>query len=184
MSIGNFVSAGVVFHNYGKRDISLALICSAIDATAKKVFRGDNNNERNKKFVRKYLPIITSFGFLGITASEIRIKCIDVPDLKADSNGYVGIEDIIYHVIRCGLVHECEIDNRIEFTNTTVIGDFNKTFKVPKQIFWGLAMAVILCEQNKDEHTGDDVSINLNGKQFKIEQLWGQEKNLQTILSF
>jgi|GEM_PF-4878240 hypothetical protein len=76
MAIGNFVSAGVVFHNYGKPDISLALICSAIDATAKKVFPNDNNNTRNKKFISKYLQIITAFGFPGILASGIRIKCI------------------------------------------------------------------------------------------------------------
>lgn len=182
MAIGNFVSAGVIFHNYGKRDVSLALICSAIDATAQKVFPTDKNNSRNKKFISKYFRIITAFGFPGILASGIRIKCVNIPDLKTDSDGYVGIEDILYHIIRCGLIHECEIDNRIEFTDNTIIGDFDRVFKIPKQVFWGLALAVILCEKNSGEVTDDKVSINLNGKDFAIDELWGQEGTLPALL--
>ncbi|MBL7780340.1 MAG: hypothetical protein JNM22_03915 [Saprospiraceae bacterium] len=183
MAIGNFVSAGVVFHNYGKRDVSLALICSAIDATAQKVFPSERkNNNRNKKFISKYLRIITAFGFPGILASGIRIKCENIRDLHTDRDGYVGIEDIIYHIIRCGLIHECEIDSRIEFTDDTIIDDFDGVFKIPKQVFWGLALAVILCEKNIGEVTADEVSINLNGKDFAIDELWGQEGNLPTLL--
>ena len=183
MAISNFISAGIIFHNHGKRDVSLALICSALDATAKKIYPSDNNNQRNKKFIRKYMHTITSFGFPGILATGIRIKCIDVPNLKTDSNGYVGIEDIIYHTIRCGLIHECEIENLIEFTEETLIGDFYKKFKVPKQLFWGLALATILCETNKSEKSEDMVNINIGGKNFLIDELWGKENELGQMLS-
>lgn len=183
MSISNFISAGVIFHNYRKRDVSLALICSALDATAKKVFPDDNNNQRNKKFMKKYMRIITNFGFPGISATEIRIKCINVSHIKTDNKGYVGIEDIIYHTIRCGLVHECEIENMIEFTDETLIGDLNGKFKVPKQLFWGLALSTILCEQNKDEKSEDAISINICGKDFSINDLWGKENDFLQMLS-
>lgn len=182
MAISNFISAGVIFHNHGKRDVSLALICSALDATAKKVFPNDNNNQRNKKFIRKYMHIITRFGFPGVLATGIRIKCIDIPNLRTDSEGYVGIEDIIYHTIRCGLIHECEIEDLIEFTDETLIGDFNQKFKVPKELFWGLTLATILCKENKHEKSIDEVNINITGKNFSIDDLWGKEKELVRMI--
>ena len=183
MAIGNFISAGVIFHNQGKRDVSLSLICSSLDATSKKVYPDDNNNQRNKKFIRKYMHIITNFGFPGILATGIRIKCINIPHLTTDNKGYVGIEDIIYHTIRCGLVHECEIENLIEFTDETIIDDFNVKFKVPKQLFWGLALAVILCEQNKNEKSKDTVIINIGKRDYSIDELWGKENDLRQIFT-
>ena len=80
MSIGNFVSAGIVLNRQGKQDVALSLICSAVDATAKKEFSVENNNKRNKRFVSKYFPIITLFGFPGIIAGGIKkrkfISCV------------------------------------------------------------------------------------------------------------
>lgn len=179
MSISSFIVAGIEQHNNQKRDVSLSLVCSALDATAKKIFPSENNNQRNKKFIRKYMPMITLFGFPGIIAGGILIKCHNVPNLKTDKDGYVGIEDIIYHTIRCGLIHECEIENLIEFTDETIIGDFYDKFKVPKQLFWGLALSVILCEQNKNESTRENVFINIADCTFDINELWGQENKLQ-----
>lgn len=176
MAISNFVSAGIALHNKGKMDVSLALICSAIDATSKKMFRNDSNNCRIKKFVKLNMSIITKYGFPGLIATDIKIKCIDIPyNLKPDRDGYVGIEDIIYHVIRCGLIHECEIDNLVEFTDTTIIGDFIGKFKIPKQLFWGLALSVIFSHVNVDEPIYDEVLININGMGYNLQELWGKE---------
>ena len=183
MSISNFVSAGIMFHNYGKTDVSLSLISSALDATAKKVFPNQKNSQRIKNFIRKYMYIVTNFGFPGISATAIRIKCIDVPNLKPDDEGYVGIEDIIYHTIRCGLIHECDIEKHIEFTVNTELGDFNKVFKIPYQLFWGLALPIIICKENADEKTEDNVKINLCGKDFWIQELWGKEEDLQKLIA-
>ena len=186
MAIGNFISEGIVFHNHGKMDVSLALICSALDVTAKKVFPNEtDNSKRNKKFMKEYMHIITRFGFPGIITSkeEIRIKCVNVPNLKPDNEGYVGIEDIIYHTIRCGLIHECDIEQSIEFTDETLIGDFINKFKVPKQLFWGLTLATILCEKNKEEVSFDKV-IKLGNKDFQIGELWGKEHEIQRMIDF
>lgn len=61
--------------------------------------------------------------------------------LKTDKNGDVDMEQIIYHVLRCGLVHECNIDETIQFTDTTIICDWNDKFYIPKDIIWGLIAA-------------------------------------------
>lgn len=183
MSISNFVTGGIMFHKYGKRDVSLALICSALDATAKKMFPRENNNQRNKKFIKRYMRIISEFGFPGVSASGIRIKCLNIPNLKTDSEGYVGIEDIIYHTIRCGLIHECEIENQICFTDRTQIGNFDGVFKVPNQIFWGLALATILCKKNNNEICTENTFLHIRGITFQINELWGKENELEKLIT-
>lgn len=94
--------------------------------------------------MKDYFRIISKFGFPGIQASNIRIKLnVNIKNLKKDEYGYVDMEQIIYHVIRCGLVHEATIDERIQFTNQTMIGDFNSDkFFLPKAIIFGLIKAI------------------------------------------
>jgi hypothetical protein len=175
MSIGNFVKASLELIAGGKYDVALALACSAVDATAAKVYGlRKNNNERYKEFLRDNMPIVTRFGFPGIQAGGIRIKCTNIPDLRTDHHGMVGIEDILYHTLRCGLLHQCEIDKRIEFTTQTYIGDFSERFRLPYQIILGLLMAVVLNESNKSEGTDSDIKLHLEGYKYNLCELWGQ----------
>jgi len=53
------------------------------------------------------MRLITHYGFPGIDAGGILMKCINVPDLDTDPDGYVSIADIIYHIVRCSVIHEC-----------------------------------------------------------------------------
>jgi len=54
------------------------------------------------------MRVIATVGFPGISASCIKIKCININDLKTNTNNMVDIENIIYHTIRCGLIHQCD----------------------------------------------------------------------------
>jgi len=152
MSIRSFIDAASESHAAGKYDIALTLACAAVDATAAKLYpREKSNAARYKAFLKKAMQTITRHGFPGIQAGAIRIKCRNVCELKTDEFGYVGIEDIIYHTMRCGLVHQCEIDTRIVFTEHTEIGDFEATFRVPRQLVLGLIRAVMHDEINGSE---------------------------------
>lgn len=109
MAISNFVETSLFHFNQNEFDIALALACSAVDATATNSGYKGNNNEKYKRFLKDNMRIITTFGFPGISASGIRIKCINIKDLKTDNYNMVDIENIIYHIIRCGLIHQCDI---------------------------------------------------------------------------
>jgi hypothetical protein len=176
MSIANFISGAITLHNLGQHDTALALVCSSIDGTSKKVFpNAKKNTDRNKDFIKKYFRLISTYGFPGISAESIRIKCINIQDVTTDKEGYVGIEEIIYHIIRCSLIHECELDSRIQFIDQTQIGDFNKFFQLPKQTIFGLILAVVLCKNNWNEKCNQEIAINLNGQLIDINDIWGQE---------
>ena len=123
------------------------------------------------------MRIITEYGFPGISANGIRIGCRNIPDLKTDDKEMIGIEDIIYHTIRCGLLHQCEIDKHLEFTDRTFIGDIDGIFKIPSAVIMGLLVSVILNESNESEMIIKSFSIKINGKILGVNQLWGKKND-------
>jgi hypothetical protein len=152
MSIANFVDAAIDELGAGRYDVAMSLACSAIDGTtAKTSAQSKKNGERFKAFLEENMRLITRYGFPGIEASGIRIKCSNIPDIKTDKDGYVSMADIIYHVVRCSVIHECSIDQRIEFTEQTQIGDFQNKFKIPRRLIAGLLAAVVQSPNNSDE---------------------------------
>lgn len=182
MSVGTFISGALTLLEMKKYDVALSLVSSAVDATARKMFPDMNNNARFKEFIKKYMYIISYRGFPGIIAGGIKIKCRNIDGLRTDGNVMVGIEEIIYTVIRCGLIHECEIDSRIEFTEKTYIGDFDRKFKIPKDLVYGLILAVILSEHNREEKADDKIIIQVHGEQIEVNDLWGTFNEFQKRL--
>lgn len=177
MSVASFVASSIDEFHAGRYDVALALACTAIDATAARSTGCSSvgNAKRFKTFLEKSMRIITTFGFPGIVASGIRIKCVDVPDLKTAPDGYVSIADIIYHIVRCGLVHECSIDQHIEFVQETYIGDFDRKFRIPKNVIFGLLMAVILSTSNADQVFDRTYSESIGGVVvLDLQSLWGR----------
>jgi hypothetical protein len=175
MSIGSFISSSLQLLKEGTHDVALSLACSAVDATSAKMFPNEKqNNARYKKFLKKNMRIITTFGMPGLSAGGIRIKCSNIPGIKTDAEGMAGLEDIIYHIIRCGLIHQCEIEESIEFTQGTMLGDFEQKFRIPYAIVLGLVMSVILAKENKNESMSKSHYLNLNSKNVDLNSLWGK----------
>lgn len=180
MGIGNFIEASLKHFDNQEYDIALTLATSAVDATASKSgYKGDNN-QKYKQFLKDNMRTIITFGFPGISASGIKIKCHNIKNLKTDENNMIDIENIIYHTIRCGLIHQCDISNEIEFTRETFIGDFIDKFKIPQNLILGLIVSVVLAKCNKDENLGISYSIinPMSKKSFELNNLWGMEDNL------
>jgi hypothetical protein len=109
VSIANFVAASIDELRAGRYDVAMSLACSAVDGTTAKAAPQSktSNNKRFKTFLEENMRLITHYGFPGIDAGGILMKCINVPDLDTDPDGYVSIADIIYHIVRCSVIHEC-----------------------------------------------------------------------------
>ena len=145
MSIHSFIEASIKLFEDNYYHEALCLTCIAVDACATRDYPDKKVTERYKLFLRQHFRTITNVGFPGISADSIRIKVnANILSLKKDPDGYVDMEQIIYHVLRCGLVHNCEIENTITFTDRTMIGDWNTDeFYIPKTIIWGLIAAAM-----------------------------------------
>ena len=72
-------------------------------------------------------------------ASTVRVP-FSHPDVKADSAGAVGIEDIIYHIIRCSLVHADETAAKIKWNTTIGLGlDPGGNLVLNRSLVWELS---------------------------------------------
>lgn len=144
MSIKSFISAAKMLYAEGFYEEALCLTCNAIDACSALTYPDKGVTNRYKLFLKTHFRTISEMGFPGISASGIRIKVnAKIPELKVDNDGFVDMEQIIYHAVRCGLVHSCSINTSIIFTEQTMIGDWNADkFYLPKALVWGLIAAV------------------------------------------
>lgn len=172
MSIQSFINAAKVLYAEGYYEEALCLVCSAVDASAarcdpnrevssnkkvsknkkpsksKKLSPNKNGAERYKTFLSDHFWTLTTKGFPGISAGGMSIKMnTEIANLIPDDDGRADMEQIIYHVLRCGLVHNCDIDSAIEFTDQTIIGNWEAgKFYIPKAIIEGLIAAVEECQ--------------------------------------
>ena len=91
MSIASFTAASLEQAASERYDVALALACLAIDGTTAKTpsLQKLANNKRNKQFLDQNMATIIDYGFPGITASSIRIKCLNIDDLKTDRKSVV-----------------------------------------------------------------------------------------------
>jgi hypothetical protein len=144
MSVQSFLKAAQYLYDNNFYDEAFCLVCVALDASAQIQYPSLKVGERYKKFISTNFRKICDKGFPGVSADFIKIKVnADVKKLKLDEDGYAGMEDIIYHVIRCGLVHDCAIDQTIRFIDSTVIGNWEKgLFFLPKSLIMGLIDAI------------------------------------------
>lgn len=152
MGIQSFIDSAKMLYDNGKYEESLCLVCIAIDACASKQYHDMKNAECYKLFLKRNFSTICKYGFPGIEANNIRIK-VNVQNalLKPNKDGYVDMEQIIYHVIRCGLIHKCNIENTIQFTtDETIIGDWGDKFYIPKNIILGLIKAIENFEKGQE----------------------------------
>lgn len=93
---------------------ALLPISAAIDATATKHFnRGGRDSY--KRFLHENLGLITKIAF-GPSVLNINLK-YDHPDIETGPDGLCTIEQILYHVIRCGLAHNADLPSTLKFVD-------------------------------------------------------------------
>src|SRR5258705_292085 len=107
------LSKSFALYNANDLDNALIQLCIALDATAKNEYpRIKKVGERFKTFVKANQDIITFFTF----NTNMFIDC---------QFGDYTIEQFIYKVLRCGLLHEGEVSTMFKFAEPgepTLIG--------------------------------------------------------------
>lgn len=175
------------------------------DATAQKAY-GKPGRGSYKQFVKDNLYLITKIG-LGISIENIILKVppeylAKFPEMKADSDGSCRIEEILYHVVRCGLLHEAQLPPNLHFHfDTPGHGQFSVApdkLQIPASLIMGLAIAVITCPANLDEqmdeggyltissavnaaYQRESGELMLHGYGIPFNHLWGKRDSLWKI---
>jgi hypothetical protein len=175
VSVGRRVQEAIDHMGKGETALALTAACIAVDVTAQRYSGASRSSSRDfKKFVKDHLWLITYVGFPGLMASTVRIPFVH-PDVKPDSAGTVGVEDIIYHVIRCSLVHADEKAAKITWNRVLGLGlDQNGNLVLNQSLVWGILAAVIMSPVNQGEHVPETYWLSVADYKMFISELWGR----------
>ncbi|MFA6259795.1 MAG: hypothetical protein WCX29_04295 [Candidatus Peribacteraceae bacterium] len=184
ITIGDRIKEAIDYMEKGHLEHALTPTCIAIDLTSKKTTGNPRSSKSDyKKFVAEYMWLISYMGLPGIMAQTIRVK-FSHPDILNDTTGHCGVEDVVYHVIRCGLVHSTGIDGRIVWSDSISIGsDDEGNLILNKKFIWGLIGSVIFCPINIDENIDGNYWIRIDDFKFFIQELWGRTDLAQRIIN-
>ena len=163
MSVADRVTECINKYNANDLDNALIQLCIALDGTAKNEYpRIKKVGERFKAFIKANQDIITFFTF----NTNMFINC---------QFGQYTIEQFIYKVLRCGLLHDGEVPTMFKFAEPgepISIGD--KQWCFPKTFVFGVLLAVIGASSNSKQSVAEQLGVTVMGNSFKINELWGR----------
>lgn len=160
-------------NKYNSNDLENALIqiCIVLDGTAKKEYPDIKKvGERFRAFIKANMDIITFFTF----NTNIFINC---------QFGKYTIDQFIYKVLRCGLLHEGELSATFKFTEPSEpISIATKQWRFPKIFIFGTLLAVIGASSNSKQRVSDHLSVTVMGNRFMINELWGRADQIRKAI--
>jgi len=162
---------------------ALTPACIALDVTSQRHAGASRSARKHfKKFVQDYLWLITYVGFPGLMSSTVRVPFAH-PDVKPDAAGTVGLEDIVYHVIRCSLIHSDERAAKVVWNREIGLGlDSNGDLVLNNQLVWGLVSAVVVAPENRNETIPNDYWLQIGPFRNFVSELWGREDLAKRII--
>jgi hypothetical protein len=181
MSIGKRVAECMEKAIAGDPEASLLPICSALEATAKREYPTERQSgPRFKKFLKESLPIIGFFGLSGLVTPQLRVGVshLNHDTLKMDADGRATLEDVLYHVVRCGLDHEATIAQYVSFPENVILGCQGPTLQLCRALPYGLVLAVVGSPANSTEKLPSPFSITCRGLIYNLDEYWGQRSQL------
>jgi hypothetical protein len=184
MSIAKRIEETIVKMSADDTEAALIPISIAVASTASLLYPGKKDNEAYKRFVAKNLGLITRVAFRGTAFAHMRVGFVH-PHLKPASDGTVSIEQVLYHVVRCGLLHSASLPTELRFENRNVIivdPDTN-TLVLPSSLILGLLIAVVSSPVNASQRADDTCAFHWRGNEIKLNALWGNRSELDAFLA-
>jgi len=187
MSIGKRVREALDKLAAGDYEAALIPACIAVAATANKAYPHlKYDNHKYKTFLSDNRDIIMEVA-LGVQTTEISFKFTHDDIRRPKKPGLATVEEILYHVVRCGLIHDGELDTAIHFGQSNEFGLLDNEVVIPPEIINGLILAVIGSSYNQDERL-DRTSYSFTFRQndgdvqVELDDLWGQKSTLLELL--
>lgn len=183
VTVGDRVQSMIDHMEKGELDFALSEICIALDITSQKYYRKTVSSRTiYKKFLKENIWMIVTTGMGSLIVESIKLPFRHT-DIKSDADGYCTLEQIVYHVMHCGLVHGTGEDSKIVWNYSIPLGiDEAGNLQLSPSFIWGLALAVIACDVNKDERVKDTCWISTMTFKYLINDLWGKRESVKTML--
>jgi hypothetical protein len=154
----------------------------AIDGTAKKEYPGKKTSFRCKKFLEKNRGFISRVAF-----GKLEIQGPMLFQLTNSNNPKDGktLEEVLYHLVRCSLIHEGELPKEVEITSDSkiFIGMTNDgKVLISTKLIWAMVFAVIGSKVNTSERLPAGYSASIKNLTVDINDLWGNGEKIYKIV--
>lgn len=171
MGVAARVKEAIDKMNLGDPDNALIQICIAVDATAKSEYPKNKVGERTKKFLRNNQVFLTAFAKLAVGGDillQFRGKNGE-PETKK-------LEESLYKLVRCALMHEAELSDRVTYIPEPCFGlSKDGKFILSLNLIWGMINAVIGSPANSRERAPENYWISIGGQKISLNELWGKK---------
>ena len=183
VSVGQRVQSMIDHMSKGEIELALSDICIAIDITSQKYYNESTSSATcYKRFLKENMWMIVVTGMGSLITETVKLPFTH-KDIKSDSEGYCTLEQIIYHVMRCGLIHGTGEDSKIIWNNRIPLAlDKDRNLNLSPSFIWGFALCVIACPANRKEKVGDTCWISTASFKYLINDLWGKRESVKKMV--
>lgn len=180
MSIGKRVSEAIDKMEANDPEGALFQICAAVEVTAQAEI-GKPGKGSFKAFIHQNLGLITRIASGRGSILNLHLK-YDHPKVTKTPEGLVSIQEIFYHVVRCGLYHEAGLPADLRFTDEGQYRVDQGILVVPSALIYGLVTAVVVSPANRNETARKELVLNLGNFPVPLSKLWGRRDELTWLL--
>lgn len=173
MSVGERIQECINKLEINDAENAFIQLSIAIDGTAKKEYPGKKTSFRCKKFLRDNLPFVMWSLTNGTPSACKEFKF----EFSSDGypNGMTSFEDIAYSVLRCSLLHEGEMPEKINFINENYIAMVDGKMQFPIALIGSLLFAVIASPTNKNQSVSTSSHFMFGEVKAYVNDMWGSE---------
>jgi hypothetical protein len=157
------------FEAYQRKDYESALVhfFPALDKVAKRRRPKNGVGARIRSFLKDEEVLISAIA----TGNVLRVAVYGTT-----------FEDAIYKFGRTAIVHEGELDPRLQFVDSGVLS-IGEVWSLPSKYILGLCIAVMAAPECKGEAISTDATVNLFGRKWRLKELWGSEKEVKAHIA-
>ncbi len=185
MSVGRCIERAI--DSYKRNDFEDAFLQTsvAVTATSEKEYPKEGaDNRKYKKFIGDNIALITNVALGNITLHKgISLK-YSHPKLKESQDGTYTIEEILYHIVRCCLIHEAGLPPNLSITDQNLFKTEGEKspLLLPASLVLGMLVSVVTSPENTMEKISPNYQISIKGEDRFLSDLRGKKKDLEQEL--
>lgn len=175
-TIGERVKYAIDHMSRGETYAALEHACNALDVTSQRYYRQKKSSRRNfKNIIREYFWLVEFMSLGGLNLDETTFDNFPIIEGIREPISKPDFSDLMYHVVRCGLVHSDSLSDGFTFHKNGNIILADKMITFPENIVWAILAISIFCPTNTTENTADGYWIGLFENRLVINDFWGKE---------
>ncbi len=182
LSIGQHVKYSIDAFHRNEFLLAFEQASIAIDMTAKNYFLATKSSGKNyKELLTDYLWVLEFMSFPGINLNESTFGNFSFTDSFDETHDNPSISEILYHIVRCSLIHGDKSDQIFRFHRDDSIFLGKDILILPYRTLWGLIGIVTFCSANKNETTSDGYWLTINNHHYDINMSWGIQDSIYAL---